>query len=139
MAISPFNFTAIGGNLTLAPALMGNTVVWKPSGISSLIQILIFQDYAIYSNYYLMKLYKEAGFPDGFINFIPGDPRTITDITLSHPEFSGLHFTGSTAVFRDLWKRVGNNIERYRNFPRLVGESGGKDFVFATPSADVPR
>ena len=86
-----------------------------------------------------MKLYKEAGFPDGVINFIPGDPRTITDITLSHPEFSGLHFTGSTAVFRDLWKRVGNNIERYRNFPRLVGESGGKDFVFATPSADVPR
>lgn len=125
-AISPFNFTAIGGNLTGAPALMGNTVVWKPS------------DSAVYSNYYVIKLLEEAGLPPGVINFIPGDPVEITNKVLAHPEFAGLHFTGSTDVFRTLWQEVGNRIGSYRSYPRLVGETGGKDFILAHPSADAP-
>lgn len=124
-AISPFNFTAIGGNLTGAPALMGNTVVWKPS------------DSAVYSNYYVAKLLHEAGLPPGVINFIPGDPVEITRGVLAHPEFAGLHFTGSTDVFRSLWQEVGNRIGDYRSYPRLVGETGGKDFILAHPSADT--
>ncbi len=125
-AVSPFNFTAIGGNLTGAPALMGNTVVWKPS------------DSAVYSNYYVAKLFEAAGMPPGVINFVPGDPVEITRTALAHPEFAGLHFTGSTDVFRMLWRDVGDRIASYRSYPRLVGETGGKDFVIAHPSADGP-
>ncbi len=128
-AISPFNFTAIGGNLTGAPALLGNTVVWKPS------------DSAVLSNYRTMRLFEAAGLPAGVINFIPGDPVGVTDVVLDHPKFAGLHFTGSTSVFRDLWRTVGEKIGTYRSYPRLVGETGGKDFVLAHSSAnpDVVR
>jgi 1-pyrroline-5-carboxylate dehydrogenase len=124
-AITPFNFTAIAANLTTAPAMMGNTVVWKPS------------DSAILSGYWLQKLYKEAGLPDGIINFVPGDPQLVTKAALEHPQFAGLHFTGSTDVFRGLWQKIGNNVERYVHFPRLVGETGGKNFVFAHSSANI--
>lgn len=124
-AVSPFNFTAIGGNLTGAPALMGNTVVWKPS------------DSAVLSNYHTQRLFEAAGLPPGVINFIPGDPVEVTDVVLHHPEFAGLHFTGSTSVFRHLWRTVGERIGTYRSYPRLVGETGGKDFVVAHNSADI--
>ncbi|MCA9736826.1 MAG: L-glutamate gamma-semialdehyde dehydrogenase [Gemmatimonadota bacterium] len=123
-AVSPFNFTAIGGNLSGAPALVGNTVVWKPS------------DSAVVSNYYVARLLEAAGLPPGVINFIPGDPVMITERVLAHPEFAGLHYTGSTTVFRSLWKQIGDNLDRYRAYPRIVGETGGKDFVVAHPSAD---
>ncbi len=123
-AISPFNFTAIGGNLSGAPALMGNTVVWKPS------------DSAVLSNYHTMRLFEAAGLPPGVINFVPGDPVAVTDVVLGHSDFAGLHFTGSTSVFRHLWRTVGERIHTYRSYPRLVGETGGKDFVIAHPSAD---
>ena len=124
-AISPFNFTSIGGNLTGAPALMGNTTVWKPS------------DSAVYSNYQIVKLLEVAGLPPGVINFIPGDPVEITRQVLGHREFAGLHFTGSTDVFRSLWRDVGERVGHYRSYPRLVGETGGKDFIVAHPSADA--
>ncbi|NNF27332.1 MAG: L-glutamate gamma-semialdehyde dehydrogenase, partial [Gemmatimonadetes bacterium] len=124
-AVSPFNFTAIGGNLTGAPAMMGCGVVWKPS------------DSAVYSGYLTYKLLEEAGLPPGVINFVPGNPVTITDVAMGHPDFAGLHFTGSTAVFKSLWTKVGENIDTYRSYPRLVGETGGKDFIVAHPSADV--
>lgn len=124
-AITPFNFTAIGGNLTSAPALMGNSVVWKPS------------NYSVVSNYYTMKLFQEAGLPDGVINFIPGDPELVTKVILSHVDFAGLHYTGSSQVFRHLWKNIGQNIDIYRSYPRVVGETGGKDFVVAHGSADI--
>jgi 1-pyrroline-5-carboxylate dehydrogenase len=123
-AVSPFNFTAIGGNLTTAPALMGNTVVWKPSHAAML------------SSYYTYKVLEAAGLPPGVINFVPGDPVMITNALLESPDFAGLHFTGSTAVFNSMWKKVGENVGRYRTYPRLVGETGGKDFVVAHPSAD---
>ncbi|MFP3947973.1 MAG: L-glutamate gamma-semialdehyde dehydrogenase [Gemmatimonadota bacterium] len=123
-AVSPFNFTSIGGNLTAAPALMGNVVVWKPS-VS-----------AVPSNYVLARLMEEAGLPPGVINFVPGDPEEVTEVVFDHPEFAGLHYTGSTAVFRSLWKQIGDRIGTYRNYPRIVGETGGKDFVLAHPSAD---
>lgn len=124
LASSPFNFTAIAGNLCTAPALMGNVVVWKPS----LTQL--------YSAYYLMNILEEAGLPPGVINLVIGDPAEVTETCMSHPEFAGLHFTGSTDVFRSLWAKAASNVSRYRSYPRLVGETGGKDFVFAHASAD---
>jgi len=125
-AITPFNFTAIGGNLPSAPAMMGNVSVWKPS------------DKAMLSNYYVLKLLEEAGLPPGVINFVPGDPVRISEIVLAERDLAGVHFTGSTAVFQSIWKTVGERISRYRGYPRLVGETGGKDFILAHPSAD-PR
>ena len=124
-AVTPFNFTAIGGNLCASAALMGNVVLWKPS------------DNQIYTAKITMDIFKEAGLPDGVINLVTGDPEMISDIALRHPEFSGLHFTGSTSVFRDLWKKIGNNISLYRDYPRIVGETGGKDFIFCHPSAEI--
>lgn len=125
-AVSPFNFTAIGGNLSTAPAMLGNTVVWKPS------------DHAVFSNYLIMEILKEAGLPDGVINFIPGEPSMITDIILNHPEFAGIHYTGSTTIFKQIYKKVGNNIEKYKSYPRIVGETGGKGFIFAHNSSNIP-
>ena len=124
-AVTPFNFTAIGGNLCASAALMGNVVLWKPS------------DNQIFTAKITMDIFKEAGLPDGVINLVTGDPEMISDITLKHSEFSGLHFTGSTSVFRDLWKKIGNNISLYRDYPRIVGETGGKDFIFCHPTADI--
>jgi 1-pyrroline-5-carboxylate dehydrogenase len=124
-AVTPFNFTAIGANLATAPAIMGNTVVWKPAST------------AVLSNYYLMQLFKEAGLPDGVINFIPGPGPLIGKIVLEDPNFAGLHFTGSTGVFNSMWKTISGNLERYRSYPRIVGETGGKDFVFMHASGDV--
>ncbi len=122
--ISPFNFTAIAANLNTSVALMGNTTVWKPATTSLL------------SSYYLMKIYKEAGIPDGVINFIPGSGAMIGDIVLKHRDLAGIHFTGSTGTFNGLWKTVGQNLELYKSYPRLVGETGGKDFIFAHHSAN---
>ncbi len=122
-AASPFNFTSIAANLSAAPALMGNTVVWKPSPSS------------MFSNWYVMELLREAGIPPGVINMVQGDPAAITSQILAHPELGGVHFTGSTHVFRSMWRTVGENMAAYRQYPRLVGETGGKDFIFAHPSA----
>ena len=124
-AISPFNFTAIGGNLCAAPALMGNTIVWKPS------------DYQIFSAKVTMDIFEEAGLPNGVINMIFGDPEMITNQVLSSKEFAGIHFTGSTSVFKNIWKKIGDNIDLYKNYPRIVGETGGKDFIMVHPSANV--
>src|SRR5437870_152706 len=124
-AVTPFNFTAIAGNLPASAALMGNTVVWKPAGT------------ATYSAHFLMRLLQEAGLPDGVINLVYGPGATIGDAALASPDLAGIHFTGSTPVFQSMWKTVGQNIERYRNYPRIVGETGGKDFIVAHPSADV--
>ncbi|GLH67263.1 L-glutamate gamma-semialdehyde dehydrogenase [Geothrix edaphica] len=124
-AVTPFNFTAIAANLPTAPAVMGNTVVWKPASTS------------VVSNYYLMQLYKEAGLPDGVINFIPGRGSMIGKIALEDPNFAGLHFTGSTGVFNSMWKTISGNLERYKGYPRIVGETGGKDYVFMHASGDV--
>jgi 1-pyrroline-5-carboxylate dehydrogenase len=124
-AVTPFNFTSIGGNLPTAPALMGNTVIWKPAST------------AVLSGYYIMRLLEEAGLPPGVINFVPGDPGQISDILLASPALAGIHFTGSTPVFQGVWKKVGDNIANYANYPRLVGETGGKDFIVAHASADV--
>src|SRR5213078_172303 len=124
-AVSPFNFTAIAANLTSSPALMGNTVVWKPAGTAML------------SAYYVMRLLQEAGLPDGVINLVYGAGATIGDAALSSPHLAGIHFTGSTPVFNGMWRTVASNMERYRNYPRIVGETGGKDFIVAHPSADV--
>jgi len=124
-AVSPFNFTAIGANLTSSPALMGNVVVWKPAGTAML------------SAYYLMRLFQEAGLPDGVINLVYGSGATIGDAALSSPHLAGIHFTGSTPVFNSMWRTVAQNMERFRNYPRIVGETGGKDFILAHPSADV--
>lgn len=126
-ALTPFNFTAIAGNLCAAPAIMGNTIVWKPATT------------AVLSGYYLMEIFKEAGLPDGVINFIPGRGAQIGEIILDHSQLAGIHFTGSTKVFQSLWQKVGNNITRYRNYPRIVGETGGKDYVFVHPTADVDQ
>jgi 1-pyrroline-5-carboxylate dehydrogenase len=122
--VSPFNFTAIGSNLNMAPVVMGNTVVWKPSSTSLL------------SNYYLMKIYKEAGLPDGVINFVPGSGALIGKTVLEHRDFGGIHFTGSTETFNGIWKTITENIRIYKSYPRIVGETGGKDFIFVHPSAD---
>jgi 1-pyrroline-5-carboxylate dehydrogenase len=123
-AVTPFNFTSIAGNLPTAPALMGNTVIWKPAST------------AIYSGYWIMRLLEEAGLPPGVVNFVPGAGSAIGTPALAHPDFAGVHFTGSTGVFHSMWKSVAQNLERYRGYPRLVGETGGKDFVFAHRSAD---
>jgi 1-pyrroline-5-carboxylate dehydrogenase len=123
-AVSPFNFTAIGGNLAGAPALMGNTVIWKPASSAML------------SAYYVMKLLETAGLPPGVINFVPGDAAAISNVLIDHPDLAGVHFTGSTAVFNGMWQRVGQNLGKYRGYPRLVGETGGKDFIVVHASAD---
>ncbi len=125
-AVTPFNFTAIAGNLPSCMALMGNVVVWKPS------------DSQIFSAKIIMDVFKEAGVPDGVINVVFGDPKMITDTVLASPDFSGLHFTGSTFIFKELWKQIGTNIHTYKTYPRIVGETGGKDFIIAHKSA-VPK
>lgn len=122
-AITPFNFTAIAGNLPSSAALMGNTTVWKPS------------DSQIYSANVLMQVFQEAGVPDGVINMVIGDPEMVTNTVLAHPEFSGIHFTGSTNVFKGIWSKIGQNIHTYKSYPRIVGETGGKDFIVAHKSA----
>ena len=124
-AITPFNFTSIGGNLPTAPALMGNTVVWKPAAT------------AVFSNYFLLKLLEEAGLPPGVVNFVPGPAAPISEHLLLDRALAGIHFTGSTEVFQALWQRVGERLSRYAGYPRLVGETGGKDFILAHASADV--
>ncbi|POM24778.1 1-pyrroline-5-carboxylate dehydrogenase 1 [Actinomadura rubteroloni] len=123
-AITPFNFTAIAANLPTAPALMGNVVVWKPSPTQTYAAVLT------------MRLLREAGLPDGVINLVTGDGQAVSDVLLTHPDLAGIHFTGSTTTFQHLWRTVGENISGYRTYPRLVGETGGKDFVVAHPSAD---
>ena len=123
-AVTPFNFTAIAGNLPGAPALMGNTVVWKPASST------------VFTGYYVARLLEAAGLPPGVVNFVPGDPGPVSEVCLNHSDLAGVHFTGSTAVFQDVWRRVGQNIDHYRSYPRLVGETGGKDFIVAHPSAD---
>ncbi len=127
VAVTPFNFTSIGGNLGVAPAITGNTVVWKPSST------------AVLSNYYFMELLMEAGLPSGVINFVPSRGSDISQFVLSHPKMAGFHFTGSTKVFQSVWEQVGKNIRNYSSYPRLVGETGGKDFIFAHPSACVEQ
>ena len=122
-AITPFNFTAIAGNLPASAALMGNVVLWKPS------------DSQVFSANVIMQVFKEAGVPDGVINMVMGDPVMITETVLASPDFSGIHFTGSTHVFKSLWQQIGNNIHTYKTYPRIVGETGGKDFIVAHPSA----
>ena len=124
-AVTPFNFTAIAANLTTAPAMMGNTVVWKPASTSVL------------SNWVFLKILEEAGLPPGVINFLPGGGGAISSVALSRPELAGIHFTGSTAVFNSLWKQVAASLSSYRAYPRLVGETGGKDFIFMDPSAHL--
>ena len=126
-AITPFNFTAIAGNLPASAALMGNTVVWKPS------------DSQVYSAQVIMEVFQEARVPAGVINMIMGDPVMITDTILAHPDFAGIHFTGSTSVFKGLWSKIGNNIEKYKTYPRIVGETGGKDFILAHPTAKAKQ
>jgi len=124
-AVTPFNFTSIGGNLPTAPALMGNTVLWKPASTS------------IVSNYYLLKLLEDAGLPPGVVNFIPGSGAKVGDPVFAHEDFAGIHFTGSTSTFHGMWRTIADNLPKYRSYPRIVGETGGKDFVFAHPSADA--
>ncbi|PYQ45473.1 MAG: 1-pyrroline-5-carboxylate dehydrogenase [Acidobacteria bacterium] len=124
-AITPFNFTAIGGNLPTAPALMGNTVLWKPASSAML------------SAWYTLRLLQEAGLPPGVINLVAGDAAMITETALSHRDLAGVHFTGSTSVFNSMWKTIGAGMSRYRSYPRIVGETGGKDFIVAHPSADA--
>lgn len=124
-AITPFNFTAIAGNLCASPAMMGNTIVWKPA------------DTQIYSAWVLMDIFREAGLPNGVINLVYTDGPEAGDIVFNHPDFAGLHFTGSTTVFQHLWKTIGNNIEKYKSYPRIVGETGGKDFIIAHETANA--
>ena len=123
-AVTPFNFTSIAANLPTAPALMGNTVVWKPASS------------AMFSAHYLMALLREAGLPPGVINFVPGDAAVVSDVLLSHRDLAGVHFTGSTDVFNHMWRTIGSSVGSYRSYPRVVGETGGKDFIVAHPSAD---
>ena len=125
-AITPFNFTAIGGNLPAAPALMGCTVVWKPASSAML------------SAYYIMRLFEAAGLPPGVINFVPGDAQEISALLLDSPDLGGIHFTGSTGVFNGMWERIGQNLSKYRSYPRIVGETGGKDFVTRTSRLEKP-
>jgi 1-pyrroline-5-carboxylate dehydrogenase len=124
-AVTPFNFVAIAANLPTAPAMVGNTAVWKPASAS------------IYSSYYVMKLLQEAGLPDGVINFVPGEGDVVGPVAMNHPMLAGIHFTGSTATFNEMWRTVAQNAGNYVSYPRLVGETGGKDFVFAHPTADI--
>jgi 1-pyrroline-5-carboxylate dehydrogenase len=126
-AITPFNFTAIAGNLPASAAMMGNVVVWKPS------------DHQIFSAKVLMDVFKEAGLPDGVINMIYGDPIMISDTVFASPDFAGIHFTGSTFVFKEIWKKIGENIHTYKTYPKIVGETGGKDFIIAHPSANAKQ
>lgn len=125
LAISPFNFTAIGGNLPGTPALVGNVVLWKPSPA------------ATYSNYLIQKILMEAGVPPGVIQFIPGPPEVVVPKTLKHPSFAALHFTGSTHVFKQLWKDISANLDVYKSYPRIVGETGGKNFHLIHKSAEM--
>jgi 1-pyrroline-5-carboxylate dehydrogenase len=125
-AVTPFNFTAIAGNLPTSPALMGNSVLWKPAST------------AVLSGYYVMQILEEAGLPPGVVNFIPGSGSQVGDPALASPHLAGIHFTGSTSVFKGMWRTVGTRIAEYRTYPRIVGETGGKDFIFAHESADVP-
>ena len=122
-AVSPFNFTAIAGNLPASAALMGNVVIWKPS------------DHQVFSAQVVMEIFEEAGVPPGVINMVMGDPEMITNIVLDTPEFAGIHYTGSTAVFKDIWTKIGSKIHQFKSYPRIVGETGGKDFIIAHPSA----
>jgi 1-pyrroline-5-carboxylate dehydrogenase len=124
-AVTPFNFTAIGGNLPTSPALMGNSVLWKPASTSML------------SSWYMYQLLVEAGLPPGVINFVPGEASAVSGVALAHPDLAGVHFTGSTGVFNSMWETIGKNMNRYRSYPRIVGETGGKDFIVAHPSADA--
>ena len=124
-AVTPFNFTSIAGNLPTAPAIVGNVTLWKPASS------------AVYSAYFLMKLFEEAGLPAGVINFIPGSGAQVGDPVLASPDLAGIHFTGSTAVFQGMWKTIGENINKAKYYPRIVGETGGKDFIFAHNSANV--
>ena len=123
-AVTPFNFTSIAGNLPTAPALMGNTVVWKPASA------------AIPSAFAIMKLLEAAGLPPGVINFVPGNAAVVSDVVLNHRDLAGVHFTGSTEVFNSMWRTIGAQMDRYRSYPRIVGETGGKDFIVAHASAD---
>jgi len=123
-AVSPFNFTAIASNLNMSPALMGNTTIWKPATT------------AILSNYHLMKIFQEAGLPDGVVNFLPGSGALIGNQVLSHKDLGGIHFTGSNNTFNSLWRKISENLENYKSYPRIVGETGGKDFIFVHPSAN---
>ncbi|MBI2894090.1 MAG: L-glutamate gamma-semialdehyde dehydrogenase [Deltaproteobacteria bacterium] len=125
LAVTPFNFTSIAGNLPTAPAIMGNTVLWKPASS------------AVYSAHFIMNLLEEAGLPPGVVNMVTGSGRDVGDPALSHPDLAGVHFTGSTATFQGMWSTIGKNIARYRSYPRIVGETGGKDFIFVHASADV--
>src|SRR5438067_4582936 len=122
--VTPFNFTSIGGNLSSAPALMGNCVIWKPASST------------VYSNYHIFKLFEAAGLPPGVINFVPGNAAAVSDVLLNDPDLAGIHFTGSTGVFQTMWRTVGENIAKYKTYPRLVGETGGKDFILAHASAE---
>ena len=124
-AITPFNFTSICANLCAAPALMGNVIIWKPAATQ------------VYSAQIIMELFKEAGLPDGVINMVPSSGPVIGEVVFSHKDFAGLHFTGSTKVFKEIWKNIGNNIDKYKSFPRIVGETGGKDFIIAHESANA--
>lgn len=125
LAVAPFNFTAIGGNLASAPALMGNAVLWKPSAS------------AVHSNYLVYRVLQEAGLPAGVIQFLPGNPQEVVQPALKHSDFAGLHFTGSTFVFQSLWQQISQNLQNYRSYPRIVGETGGKNFHFIHESADI--
>ena len=122
-AISPFNFTAIAGNLSASAAMMGNVIVWKPS------------DHQIFSAKIVMDVFREAGLPDGVVNMVMGDPEMVTNSVLASPDFAGVHYTGSTFVFKNIWEKIGNNIQNYKSYPKIVGETGGKDFIVAHPSA----
>lgn len=126
-AVTPFNFTSISGNLPCAPAICGNVCVWKPASS------------AVYSNYIIMRVLKEAGLPDGVINFVPGDGRVVGDVALTSPDLSAVHFTGSTETFKHMWKTVGEHIDCYKYYPKLIGETGGKDFIFAYQDADEQK
>jgi len=125
LAVTPFNFASIAGNLPAAPALMGNVVLWKPASS------------AVYTSYWIMKLFQQAGIPDGVINFIPGSGGTVGEPALTNPNLAGIHFTGSTATFQHMWRTVGDNITNYKTYPRIVGETGGKDFIVVHPSANA--
>jgi 1-pyrroline-5-carboxylate dehydrogenase len=126
-ALTPFNFTSIAGNLPVAPALMGNVAVWKPSKA------------AVYSAGVIMEILREAGLPDGVVNLVFASGPVVADVVLTHPDFAGIHFTGSTGVFQDIWKTIGNNIHKYKTYPRIVGETGGKDFIFADNTVKIPE
>ncbi|MDT0650564.1 L-glutamate gamma-semialdehyde dehydrogenase [Autumnicola edwardsiae] len=126
-AVTPFNFTAIAGNLPSSAALMGNVAIWKPS------------DSQVFSAQVVMEVFKEAGVPDGVINMVMGDPKMITDVVLDSPDFAGIHYTGSTTVFKNIWGQIGNNIDKYKSYPRIVGETGGKDFIIAHPTSNAKQ